>query len=231
MKPAARDSQQKLISMIMSGDLKPGDRLPDEQNLMQMLSCDRKAIQKTLSDLAARGLIIRRQRAGSFVAMPDNHTIRLTTPDKLGSPDFSQVLCQPTSISPTGHDSLRSALGTAASDRNFTAYASVLHLDGTATSLEEVLISPDLNILISGNPHSETIGNRIHRLLPWAAIDYSIRAIAADADIAERLHIKQDASCLTVMRLIKTPDRTLAAIRQTFVPDSSECKATFDPLS
>ena len=49
---------------IMSGALKPGDRIPFEHELMAEYGCSRMTVNKAMSSLADAGLIHRRRRAG-----------------------------------------------------------------------------------------------------------------------------------------------------------------------
>ena len=52
-------------SRILSGELKPGDRIPFEHELMEQYSCSRMTVNKAVIELVNRGLIVRRRRAGS----------------------------------------------------------------------------------------------------------------------------------------------------------------------
>ena len=53
---------------IRSGRLKPGQRIPPETRLCEYLPFSLGTLQKALSNLAASGLVIRRQRSGTFIA-------------------------------------------------------------------------------------------------------------------------------------------------------------------
>lgn len=55
---------------IAGGELKPGDRLPPERELCQMLNVSRMTLRQALTELEARGLIVRRQGDGTYVAEP-----------------------------------------------------------------------------------------------------------------------------------------------------------------
>ena len=48
---------------------------------MQDYGCSRATVSKALSELAARGLVVRRRRAGTFVAQPKAHAAFLAIPD------------------------------------------------------------------------------------------------------------------------------------------------------
>lgn len=66
---------------IMSGVLNPGDRIPFEHELMAQYDCARMTVSKALSALSDAGLIVRRRRAGSFVAPQRIDMAALAIPD------------------------------------------------------------------------------------------------------------------------------------------------------
>ncbi|MDL2401690.1 FadR/GntR family transcriptional regulator [Rhizobium mayense] len=57
-----------LIAQIESGDLKPGQRLPTEQAIMEATGVSRTIVREALATLRAKGLIITRQGLGAFVS-------------------------------------------------------------------------------------------------------------------------------------------------------------------
>ena len=61
---------ETFANRIMSGDLKPGDRLPPERDLCQMLNVSRMTLRQALNELELRGLLSRRQGDGTYIAEP-----------------------------------------------------------------------------------------------------------------------------------------------------------------
>ncbi len=59
-----------LLDRIESGELTPGDRLPAERELSRALSVNRMTLRNALRVLELRGLLIRRQGDGTYVAAP-----------------------------------------------------------------------------------------------------------------------------------------------------------------
>ncbi|MBE0408890.1 MAG: GntR family transcriptional regulator [Anaerolineales bacterium] len=61
---------ETLLNRIESGELVPGDRLPPERELSEMLSVNRMTVRRALNMLAGQGLLIRRRGDGTYVAGP-----------------------------------------------------------------------------------------------------------------------------------------------------------------
>jgi DNA-binding FadR family transcriptional regulator len=57
-----------LIAQIESGDLKPGQRLPTEQAIMEATGVSRTIVREALATLRAKGMITTRQGLGAFVS-------------------------------------------------------------------------------------------------------------------------------------------------------------------
>jgi GntR family histidine utilization transcriptional repressor len=66
---------------IRSGEWRPGDRIPFEHELVARYGCARATVGKALTSLARAGLIERRRKAGSFVAVPRVQSAALDIPD------------------------------------------------------------------------------------------------------------------------------------------------------
>jgi GntR family transcriptional regulator len=61
---------EALQNKIENGDLAPGDKFPAEASLATSLGISRATLREALGHLESRGLIIRRQGVGTFVAKP-----------------------------------------------------------------------------------------------------------------------------------------------------------------
>jgi GntR family transcriptional repressor for pyruvate dehydrogenase complex len=59
-----------LERLILDGELKPGDRLPPERELGELLGVSRVSIREALHELESRGLIDRRPGRGTIVVSP-----------------------------------------------------------------------------------------------------------------------------------------------------------------
>ena len=58
---------EQLVALIGEGTLTPGDRLPSERQLMEMLGVSRASVREALQGLAAMGLVQGRAGEGTFV--------------------------------------------------------------------------------------------------------------------------------------------------------------------
>ena len=84
-RPLYQKIRDAIETKIMSGALRPGDRIPIEHELMAEYGCSRMTVNKALSSLAAAGLISRQRRRGSFVnragiLIPDQPGIAVFVP-------------------------------------------------------------------------------------------------------------------------------------------------------
>jgi len=59
-----------LLDRIESGELSPGDRLPPERELSEMLSVNRMTVRRALRMLEGQGLLVRRRGDGTYVSKP-----------------------------------------------------------------------------------------------------------------------------------------------------------------
>src|SRR5262249_41773883 len=60
----------QITGEILRGDLRPGERLPTEAKLGEILGVSRSVVRDAVRTLAARGLVTVRQGTGTVVASP-----------------------------------------------------------------------------------------------------------------------------------------------------------------
>ncbi|MGI6225082.1 MAG: FadR/GntR family transcriptional regulator [Peptococcales bacterium] len=65
---------KELTASIMHGDLKPGDKLPSERNLSEMLGVSRTSLREALKMLAASGMVEIKHGQGVFITKKDSST-------------------------------------------------------------------------------------------------------------------------------------------------------------
>jgi GntR family transcriptional regulator, transcriptional repressor for pyruvate dehydrogenase complex len=65
--PISSQVSQALRDMILAGDLKPGDALPPERDLAELLQVSRPTVRQAISALAALNIVESRHGGGTFV--------------------------------------------------------------------------------------------------------------------------------------------------------------------
>jgi DNA-binding FadR family transcriptional regulator len=79
-------------NQIVSGELKPGDRLPTEREMAGEHGVSRAVIREAVAKLIHEGLVNSRQGVGAFVASPDTATTLVLDPESFAQPeDFQQL--------------------------------------------------------------------------------------------------------------------------------------------
>lgn len=68
--PVYLQIEDEIAQRIEDGDLPPGARVPTERDLAESLAVSRMTVRAALTRLQQRGLIVRRQGSGTFVAQP-----------------------------------------------------------------------------------------------------------------------------------------------------------------
>lgn len=201
--PLHRQIYADIEGRILSGELKPGDRIPPEHELCGRYACARMTVNKAVSELAGRGLVIRRRRAGTFVAAPRAHSAVLAIPDlesevRARGQAYDYRLLEREARRPDPRDSAEVAL---ADGGELLALECLHGADGRPFSLERRLIS------LKAAPQAATAdfravppGGWLLRAEPWTGAEHRIMAMEADPVVAAHLAINEGAACLVVER-------------------------------
>jgi GntR family histidine utilization transcriptional repressor len=210
-----------LERQILSGALKPDDRIPLERELMEIYACSRMTVNKAVSDLASRGLIVRRKRAGSFVAHPPSDSTILDIPDirldleRKGYAYAYRLL----------HRSVRAAKGAeetalAGKGGRVIELRGVHKADGQPFGYERRLVN------LAAVPEVEAAdfstmppGTWLLGHVPWSQAEHRIFAVAADAGIAAHLGIAEGTPCLMLERRTWLNGMPVTHVWQTFPGD------------
>jgi GntR family transcriptional regulator len=68
--PLYHQLAERLSEQIRTGELKPGDRIPSEHQLVAMYGIGRPTVRQALDSLVRQGMLCRRRGAGTFVSEP-----------------------------------------------------------------------------------------------------------------------------------------------------------------
>lgn len=217
---------------IMAGDLRPGDRLPTEAELMREHGCARMTVSKALSALSASGLIDRRKRAGSFVARPRVHATVLDIPDlqhqveQRGQAYRFDVVCR--EVRPARRGLQEEAI--------FAAKGELLSLEGIHVADDLPLAFERRTISLAAVPEARdqtfgciSPGSWLLGHVPWTEAQTRIAAVSADAEVAARLKLPAGTACLMIERETWRGATGITQVQQYFVGTSYDLVARFGP--
>ncbi|HVY81869.1 MAG TPA: histidine utilization repressor [Steroidobacteraceae bacterium] len=217
---------------ILSGEWRPGDRIPFEHELMAQYGCARMTVNKAMAALADAGLIVRRRRAGSFVAQPRIQSVVLEIPDIQAEivargEDYGLKLLARRRRKPLARRTDEKAL---ARDGDLLALRCLHLANGRPFALEDRLIS------LAAVPEAahvdfavESPGTWLLGHVPWTQAEHRISAINADRDIAATLDIEVRDACLAVDRRTWRGSEHITQVRQVFPGTHYDLIARFAP--
>lgn len=221
-----------ITERIVSGDWPPGSRVPFEHELAETYQCSRMTVNKAMTQLARSGLIERRRRSGSFVALPRSQAAVLEIHDIKTEVDALGVAYRYRLVS---HEIRRAT----AADRTHLAVTgrdkllalACLHFaGGEPFCLEERLISLAAVPDAASQSFAETApGPWLIAQVPWSAAEHTIRATGADAATASALDIAEARPCLVIERRTWSADQPVTFVRLTYPGDCHALVARFAP--
>jgi len=212
---------------IRSGEWPPGARVPTEAELQARYGCARMTVSRALTDLSARGLIVRRRRAGSVVARPPVHSAVLDIPDIAAEIEARGMAY--------GYERLDHGVRTTGPDEAWLGdrivMVSCLHrADGAPFALERRLIG----LAATPEVEAETFemvapGGWLLRRAPWTDAEHRIAAVAADRETALRLDLPPGEACLRLERRTWIDGLGVTWAWQTFPGQAYDLVARFSP--
>jgi GntR family histidine utilization transcriptional repressor len=214
-----RRIRAEIEQRILSGEWRPGDRIPFEHELMAQYDCARMTVNKAIASLAEAGLIVRRRRAGSFVAQPRIHSVLIEIPDvqadiKARGEQYGLRLLSRRRRRPIGSRPDEKVL---AGSGDLLALRCLHLANGRPFALEDRLISlasvPDAEHI---DFSAESPGTWLLSHVPWTQAEHRISAINADADTARSLDIDPGAACLALERQTWRASEHITHVRQIF---------------
>ena len=224
--------RSNIEKQILSGAWKPGYRIPFEHELVQQYGCSRMTVNKAIGELVNAGLVVRRKRAGSFVAQPPIHSAILDIPDIQ-----AEILARgQTYAYALLRRSLRKPASGRAAERDLAGGGRLIALqclhsaNGRPFALEDRLISceaaPEALVVDFEvtSPGAWLLGH-----VPWTAAEHRIAAVGASGTTAKLLDIAGGTACLLLERRTWRDGVAITQVRQTFPGDSFDLMAKFTP--
>ena len=219
---------------ILSGVWRPGDRIPFEHELMAQFGCARMTVSKAIASLVDAGLVVRRRRAGSFVAQPRMHAAILEIPDIQAEVAVRGQVYRLNLLSRQRRKPRPAAVDetTLAGGGDLLA-VQCLHLaGGRPFALEDRLIS------LTAVPEAEEAdfskmppGTWLLGHVQWTEAEHRISAINADAAMAIQLGVPHGAACLALDRRTWRGAAHITHVRQVFPGAAYDLIARFTPRS
>lgn len=194
--------RRDIESRIMSGEWRPGHRIPYEHEWMETYGCSRMTVNKALRSLLQSGLLESRKRAGTFVAAPRFHRAALEIPDIRAEVEGQGLIYRLELLSRrrrTATEEDKALLRVPGGDllavecRHFAAdlpYA----LEYRLINLAAVPEAADVDF------STEPPGSWLLGHVPWTEAEHRITAINADSVTATSLHIRESAACMALER-------------------------------
>ena len=220
----------ELEDRILSGEWQPGVRIPFEHELTEQYGCSRMTVNKAISELAGRGLVIRRRRAGTFVAAPRTHAAVLAIPDLRAEVTargevYGYRLLGRRDRAPVSEDEIALAAG-----GRLLELESLHSSDGSPFALERRLIAlnaaPDAQEMdFSDTPP----GSWLLDATPWTDAEHRISAVAALPAEARHLKLKPGVACLCIERRTWRDGQGVTRVSQIFPGDRYDLIARFSP--
>lgn len=230
--PLHQRIRSDIEARIRSGEWAPGHRAPTEAELMTQYACSRMTVNKAMTTLVEAGLIVRRKRAGSFVARPRVHAPVLNIPDiqseirARGEAYAFRLLAR----------RVRAADRDSADEVELAAGGKLLDLEGVHDAggrpfaLERRLVS------LKAAPAMETADFAEHppgawllEHVAWTEAESRISAINADPEDARLLALDEGAACLVVDRRTWREGQHVTRVRQVFPGEAYDLVARFGP--
>ena len=219
---------------IMDGTWQPGQRIPFEHELEQEYGCSRMTVNKALTALADRGMILRKRRAGSFVAPPQIDRTVMEIQD-IGADART-----------AGHDYTFEILSSKVERLNASEALKLGEDSG-----KELLRLTCLHI-VDHKPHAiehriimlDTVpparfeafetkppGSWLLEQVPWSEARHVIKAVAADSATARLLDMQKGEPCLVLSRQTWQSGRTVTYAEIIHPGDRYQFAGVFRPLS
>ncbi|WP_203292438.1 UTRA domain-containing protein [Maricaulis parjimensis] len=188
--PVYDQIKRAISGLIRSGHWKPGHRLPAESELSDALSIARMTVNRALKELTEDGLLVRKRRAGTFVAQPDAPAAILQIVDMATAIpargetygyrlEINETIPAPDAIAKR----MRLPFGTR------LQHVECLHTaDGKIVEYEQRWINLNLLPEAARADFSEVgPGSWLLRAAPWTEAEHTVSAVNATPDQARRL--------------------------------------------
>ena len=230
--PLHRRIRADISERVLSGAWPPGHRVPSEHELMAEYGCSRMTVNKALAPLSEQGLIVRKRKAGTFVARPRIHSVVLDIPDiaaevrmrgepygyellsrqvrRAGALDMAD-LCLEAPVPVLALRCLHRA-----SDRPFALEERLINLDAAPEAAETDFAATPPGTWLLGH-------------VPWTEAEHRISAANPSRAVAAALGVKTTTACLVLERQTWRGADRITHVRLVFPGEAYDLVARFGP--
>ena len=216
-----QDLQAEILSRIHSRKWKPGELIPNEVDLADEFGCARATVNRALRAVADAGLLERRRKAGTRVAVHPVRKATLSIPIirhevEARNRAYSYALISLDTKLPAASIRAKMALGKSAKALHVRA----LHFaDGTPYVYEDRWINPAaVPAIRSVNLETESANEWLVANAPFTEGDIAFSATQADAVTAEILMLIQNEALFVIERSTWNHGTSITSVRLTFAP-------------
>lgn len=209
--------QAEVLRRIHARDWPPGHTIPNEIDLAAEFGCARATVNRALQALADTGVLERRRKAGTRVALLPVSRATIEIPlireeIKAAGKAYEYRL--------QDRQSVPKVPNWAASLGDEALHIKAVHLaDAQPYVAEDRWISTNAVPLAMSQPFdTESPNEWLLSHIPYTHGDISFLAMAAPKDIAETLGCPNDAPLLTIERITWDHDKPLTAVRLYYAP-------------
>lgn len=203
MQPRYTQIKSLLLDSIESGELKPGDQVPSENQLSQQHNVSRMTARRALSELVDEGILMRSQGLGTFVSdhRPMSSMLEIRSiQDEVEQRGhrYSNRIVLLNAIS--ANRALARLLEVEEGERVFHSQI-VHHENHTPIQFESRYVNPRwvpdyLNFDLS----QHTANYYLNQVAPLTQADNSVEAVLPTPEIAQSLNIQTTQPCLKISR-------------------------------
>jgi len=216
---------------IMSGEWKPGTRIPYEHQLMASYGCSRMTVNRALRVLIDGGLLESRRRAGTYVSHPRIHRAALEIPDIrdeiAGQGETYRLDLDRREIRIASEEDRRLLQ---IEGGEVLALECRHHAGGRAYALERRLINLAAVPEAAGVDFAaEPPGSWLLAHVPWTEAEHRITAFNAGAKELVALGIAAGAACMALERWTWRGAERITYARQVYPGDRHALVAHFRP--
>ncbi|HEY9553108.1 histidine utilization repressor [Allosphingosinicella sp.] len=222
--------KQYVLHAISSGELKPGDRLQSEAELVQQFGVSRMTASRALRELQNAGIIVRLPGVGSFIAEPprQGHIIAIRNiADEIRSRGHEYHAKVVQNVGEKAHRKTAALLGVGVGTPIFHSLI-VHHEAGLPIQLEERFVlasaAPDYGKM---DFSQQTPNEYLVKIAPLERVDHTVRALMPDTKARDLLNMKEGEPALLLIRQTWSRSRLVSYARLIHPGSRFEFSDTF----